>query len=184
MTDFYTDEDVEDVLVKAKERQKALAIVIGEIKAAIGKTEVELRRRSTGAAAAGGGAPPAPVATLFQNTLPRVKVDLFEGDESEWFSFWDLYKSIVDNMQAPDVQKFSYLVSLLRGEPRDLLRGLPITAANYPAAKAILEERYNSIEKAVRKLRNELLFLPTCRTIGGIGIGGRLWLSETISLLP
>ena len=55
----------------------------------------------------------------------------------------DSFKSAVDdNPSLPDIDKFSYLRSLPEGSAAGAIRGLPLTAENYCAAKNILKKRF------------------------------------------
>ena len=75
--------------------------------------------------------------------LPKIVLKKFQGDPIQYNPFWDAFSSAVDeNQQLSDVDKFNYLKNLLEGPAAAAIRGLPLTADNYGAAKEILEKRF------------------------------------------
>ena len=48
--------------------------------------------------------------------LPKLTIRQFDGDITQWTTFWDSYESAIHaNTSLTDVDKFNYLRSLLRG---------------------------------------------------------------------
>ncbi|XP_059056265.1 uncharacterized protein LOC131850114 [Achroia grisella] len=77
--------------------------------------------------------------------LPKISILPFSGKYSEWFSFKDLFISLVhNNKRLDEVQKLHYLKGLLIGEAEQLLRHVPITHDNYKNCWEQLERRYNN----------------------------------------
>ena len=75
--------------------------------------------------------------------LPKIVLKKFQGDPIQYNPFWDAFSSAVDeNQQLSDVDKFNYLKNLLEGPAAAAIKGLPLTADNYGAAKEILEKRF------------------------------------------
>ncbi|KAK2546895.1 hypothetical protein P5673_033374 [Acropora cervicornis] len=75
--------------------------------------------------------------------LPKITLKKFYGDPISFTPFWDSFKSAVDdNPSLSDIDKFNYLRSLLEGSAAGAIRGLPLTAENYVAAKDILKKRF------------------------------------------
>ena len=75
--------------------------------------------------------------------LPKITLKKFYGDPISFSPFWDSFASAVDdNCSLSDVDKFNYLRSLLEGPAAGAIRGLPLTAENYEAAKSILKKRF------------------------------------------
>ena len=65
---------------------------------------------------------PAPPANRYITALPKTEIPLFEGKPVDFLPFWQLFESLVDNQTTvPPVQKLGFLLSRLKGEPRDLL---------------------------------------------------------------
>ena len=55
-----------------------------------------------------------------------------------------------------DAAKLAYLVQSLADEPREMIKGLPITDAKYAIAVAILRERYDDPSKQTHALLHKL----------------------------
>ena len=72
-------------------------------------------------------ASPAPGANKIK--LPKLSIAPFEGSYVKWLTFWDPYESAVhNNPELSDVNKFTYLQSLLRKEAKDSIAGLALTS--------------------------------------------------------
>jgi len=56
--------------------------------------------------------------------------------------FWQQFEACVDKQEMPAVTKFNYLLGLLKGDARNLLEGLPVTAENYDKGKDLLQKRF------------------------------------------
>lgn len=82
--------------------------------------------------------------------LPKLEVQKFGGNISEWQEFWDSFKSATDkNETLADVGRLSYLQGLLVGPARSAIAGVALISANYKAAtdllkKTIWKEEYHS----------------------------------------
>ena len=88
----------------------------------------------------------APVASSgMQAKLPKLSLPIFHGDVTEWPTFWDSYEAAVHkNASLSDVEKFTYLRSLVSKGAKDTISGLALTAANYVEAISLLENRYGN----------------------------------------
>jgi len=93
--------------------------------------------------------------------LPKLSLPKFDGDFLNWSSFWDQFKAIVDKSSLPDVTKFTYLQSLLEGEPKEVILGLSLTESNYKIACELLEDRFGRKEVVIARHIQELLSLVT-----------------------
>ena len=62
---------------------------------------------------------------------------------------WESFQTCVHTSDLPDVQKLSYLRSLLKGEANRSVEGLALTAKKYDAAVDILRQRYGSPEELI-----------------------------------
>ena len=78
--------------------------------------------------------------------LPKLDLPKFNGDVLKFMSFWQQFVSCVDSQEIPEVSKFTYLLSFLRGDARNTLNGLPVTSENYEEAKKILQKRFGRQE--------------------------------------
>ena len=60
--------------------------------------------------------------------------------------FRDQFKVNVHHSDLPVVLKFSYLLSLLQGQAKQVVQGLPMTSDHYKTACKILEDQYGRTE--------------------------------------
>ncbi|XP_068232198.1 uncharacterized protein [Palaemon carinicauda] len=81
--------------------------------------------------------------------LPKLELPKFSGEVTQWQSFWDQYNSHIDATDLPVISKFTYLLSLLEGDARNVVKGLAHTSANYPVACKLLKERYYKPERII-----------------------------------
>ena len=90
--------------------------------------------------------------------LPELTIKKFEGDITMWKSFWDTYKSAVhDNVALSDIDRFTYLQSLVGRSAKDAIDGLALTADNYSEAVAILQKRFGNDQLIISKHMETLL---------------------------
>ncbi|XP_068234278.1 uncharacterized protein [Palaemon carinicauda] len=81
--------------------------------------------------------------------LPKLELPKFCGEVTQWQSFWDQYTSHIDATDLPVVSKFTYLLSLLEGDAKNVVKRLSHTTANYPVACKLLKERYYKPERII-----------------------------------
>lgn len=81
--------------------------------------------------------------------LPKLELPTFNGDVTQWPSFWDKFQATVHNSNLPDVTKFTYLQSLLVGDAKKAVEGLSLTSAHYDIACSLLRKRFGRREKVV-----------------------------------
>ena len=75
--------------------------------------------------------------------LPKLQITPFDGDILEWRTFWDSFKSAIDeNPTLRSIDKMNYLISLLEDEAKSTIAGLSASDENYPVAVDLLKERY------------------------------------------
>ena len=90
--------------------------------------------------------------------LPKLEVKKFSGKLGEWREFWDSFESAIHlNDGLSNVDKFSYLRSLLLEPARLAIGGFALTSANYESAIEMLKKRYGKKFANQRSLVNELL---------------------------
>jgi len=90
--------------------------------------------------------------------LPKLEVRKFSGKIGEWQEFWDSFESAIHlNDGLSNVDKFSYLRSLLMEPARSAIGGFALTSANYESAIELLKKRYGKKIAVQRALMNELL---------------------------
>ncbi|GFQ70113.1 integrase catalytic domain-containing protein [Trichonephila clavata] len=96
----------------------------------------------------------------FQNSVENQP----QNDISSFPSFWARFKSAVDdNSNLNDVDKFSYLKSVVTSDAELAIRGLTLTPENYAKAVKILEDRFGRKELIVDYHMNRLLNLSPVR---------------------
>ncbi|XP_060836320.1 uncharacterized protein LOC132918983 [Rhopalosiphum padi] len=93
--------------------------------------------------------------------LAPISLPSFEGDILEWESFFDCYKAMVHNDDSyPSAQKFSYLRSTLKGQALDIIKGIPITDANYNVAIKRLQQRFDNKSLVIQSHIRAILDTP------------------------
>ncbi|GBN86721.1 hypothetical protein AVEN_94602-1 [Araneus ventricosus] len=100
-----------------------------------------------------------------QPRLPKLTLESFSGKDIGSFpSFWARFKSAVhENSSLNDVDKFSYLKSVVTSDAELAIRGLTLTSENYAKAVKILEDRFGRQELIVDYHMNNLLNLTPVR---------------------
>lgn len=94
--------------------------------------------------------------------LPTLKLGEFSGQADKWIAFYSLFDSTVHkNSRLSEVEKFTYLLSCLHGEPLNLIKSLPITAANYNIGYQQLIKRYNNSRLLITLHINNIIDLPS-----------------------
>ncbi|XP_054725647.1 uncharacterized protein LOC129235684 [Anastrepha obliqua] len=95
--------------------------------------------------------------------LPKISVPNFSGDYLEWFSFRDLYTSLVHNNSAlSKIQKMYYLKNCVTGEAARLIKHIFATEANYDLAWKTLEDRFHNKRAIVDTWLKKLFAIPKC----------------------
>ena len=94
-------------------------------------------------------------------TLPKLDLPKFHGDVIQFTSYWQQFEQIVDGKEGlAAVTKFSYLVSTLKGDAKDVIDGLPITNENYETAKQLVKNRFGRKDLIIAHHIHALLTLP------------------------
>lgn len=77
--------------------------------------------------------------------LPKIELPTFLGGYEEWYPFYDTFVSLIHNQACiPNIQKFHYLKSALRGEAAEVTQSLEISLDNYEEAWQLLRQRYDN----------------------------------------
>ena len=93
-----------------------------------------------------------------QVRLPRIELPTFDGAFEDWQNFIEQFNSVVhNNPTLSDSVRFSYLLSLLRGDAKDCVEGLKLTSSDYKTARDLLQDRFGSPKKAIRRHMEALL---------------------------
>ncbi|XP_056001802.1 uncharacterized protein LOC130048776 [Ostrea edulis] len=92
--------------------------------------------------------------------LPKLSLPMFNGNILDWQTFWDSFETTIHlNHTLTDVQKFSYLKSLLEYGVSNVIAGLALTNSNYEKAIALLRERYGQKHRIINAYMKSLLKL-------------------------
>ena len=90
--------------------------------------------------------------------LPKLRPKKFSGKVSEWQEFWDSFESSIHkNDTLSDVDKFSYLRSMVTEPTSSAIAGFALTSANYEAALNVLKNRFGKKTAVQRAHISELL---------------------------
>lgn len=82
----------------------------------------------------------------------------FNGDLTKWTTFWYSYESAIhNNCDLRDVERFSYLWSLMERSTRDAIAGLTISSANYHEAVDLLGKWFGNKQQIISKHMELLL---------------------------
>ena len=81
-----------------------------------------------------------------QAKLPKLELPRFNGEITQWQSFWDQFSSHIDDTDLPIISKLTYLLSLLDGPAKDAVEGVPHTSASYKTVVDLLRERFGKPE--------------------------------------
>ncbi|GBM23890.1 hypothetical protein AVEN_208519-1 [Araneus ventricosus] len=76
--------------------------------------------------------------------LPEIELFKFGGDLKDWLTFWNQFKSINENADLSNVDKFHYLMqsTKAKSEAREIVESFPVSDENYTLAIESLTERY------------------------------------------
>lgn len=93
--------------------------------------------------------------------LPKLSLPTFAGNPLNWPAFWQSFSANVDSLQVPAVQKFSYLLSYLKGDALANVSGYAVTAENYPLVLETLKKEYGDTKIIREALQSELINLSS-----------------------
>lgn len=123
----------------------------------------------------GRGATPTMAGGDHNTRLPKLTLRSFDGEITQWLPFWDSYQAAVhSNTSLSDVQKFTYLRSLLERSARESISGLSLSAANYTVAIEILQKRFGNKQKIIAKHMDILLNIEPVTSPNNVGALRRL----------
>lgn len=92
--------------------------------------------------------------------LPKLSINKFDGDSSNWLSFWSQYENAIHkNDDLSNVDKFNYLHSLVSGAPANAISGFSLTNENYAKAIELLKQRFGRNDLVINAHISKLLNL-------------------------
>uniref|UniRef100_A0A8R1I673 Integrase n=1 Tax=Caenorhabditis japonica TaxID=281687 RepID=A0A8R1I673_CAEJA len=86
----------------------------------------------------------------------HTKLPTFRGNTWEFESFWTQYEELVDKANRSKLVKFNKLLSVLEGEPKELLSRYKVTEDNYNKAVDLLKKKYNDTERIISQLTQQM----------------------------
>ena len=100
-----------------------------------------------------------------RNTLPKVEIQKFSGNVSDFIPFMRKFDDLIDSMIDDSETKLHYLEQFTVGEPRDIVMSCMLLPASsgYVRARALLHRRYGDERRMVTALVEELLAWPAIR---------------------
>ena len=100
-----------------------------------------------------------PISKAISMKLPKLEIKRFGGDPKEYKSFKDSFEiAVYQRSNIAEVEKFTYLKSLLTGEASRAVKGLAVTTENYEGVLQVLDERYSNVQ--INSNFKELTKLP------------------------
>ena len=109
------------------------------------------------------------VSSVSSSKLPKLTLKTFNGDPKRWQEWWECFKVAIDeNSKLSDIEKFTYLRSLVEGNAESAIAGLPLTSANYKGALEILQNRFAQKQVIINAHMDTLLNLEPARSMGNI----------------
>ena len=93
--------------------------------------------------------------------MPKLEIQKFGGDASQWFTFWDNFTaSVHKNQELSNVERFSYLKGLLTGPAAVTVAGLALTEANYQNSVELLKKRFANRQVIINSYMDKLMNIP------------------------
>jgi len=98
--------------------------------------------------------------------LPRLQLRRFQGDPKEYKPFRDTFEvSVNKDSTLSNIEKCTYLQSVLYGDALRLVTALSLTEENYKEALEIFEQRYGNKQTIVNSHMSELVSLPPVTSV-------------------
>ncbi|GBN74845.1 hypothetical protein AVEN_232281-1 [Araneus ventricosus] len=90
--------------------------------------------------------------------LPKLKIQTYYGDPSEYLNFWNQFENAVDkNSSLSNIEKFSYLFSSLGGDALSCIKGFAISDDNYESAIKLLKDTFGQTDVLINAHVSKLL---------------------------
>ena len=90
--------------------------------------------------------------------LPKIEIKCFSGDYTCWKSFKETFEATVHRRtNLTNIEKFTYLRSLLDKTASQPIEGFSLTTENYTAAWRLLNERFGNEQIIILSHMNKIL---------------------------
>ncbi|XP_064469845.1 uncharacterized protein LOC135384579 [Ornithodoros turicata] len=101
--------------------------------------------------------------------LPKLQLQSFAGELTQWQPFWEQYETTVhNNRNLTKTEKFQYLRSLLRGSAASAVMGLQASESCYDDAIEILRQRFGDRCRIEREHLAKLWNLPGVKSANDV----------------
>ena len=101
--------------------------------------------------------------------LPKIELQKFDGDFMAWQTFWDQYESTVHKQaHLSNIDKFTYLKSLLNSNASECIAGLALTNENYNEAILLLKERFGNKQLLINAYINSFIKLQGIKSMNQV----------------
>ncbi|XP_050303785.1 uncharacterized protein LOC126741423 [Anthonomus grandis grandis] len=110
-------------------------------------------------AAAAASSSQAGVRVVANSKIPDFALPSFHGNYESWYSFKDVFSSIVGNKQdISDIDKLLILKSCCKDDAKKLIDSIELTSDNYTIAFELLMKRYENRRAIINTHVNKILF--------------------------
>ncbi|KAG1656930.1 hypothetical protein GQR58_023669 [Nymphon striatum] len=89
--------------------------------------------------------------------LPKLSIKPFNGDILQFQSFLDQFNAAISSSNLNNIEKFTYLKSLVEGPAANCVAGLPLTANNFEIAFDLLKNRFGKRSAQIQAHISHLL---------------------------
>ena len=104
-----------------------------------------------------------------QVKLPKLPLLTFNGNPTEWTSFWDGFKASIDGHPGlAKVEKLKYLQGSLTSIAAETIAGLQITNENYDEAVKLLEQRFGNKQIIISQHIESIMELAKITTMNDL----------------
>ena len=101
--------------------------------------------------------------------LRKLELKPFDGNILNWQKFCDQFESSVHNQpHLSDIDKFSYLKTLLTSAAAACISGLALTRDNYAKAIELLRERFGNKQLLINAYMESLTKLPRAKSMNQV----------------
>ena len=101
--------------------------------------------------------------------LPKLEVSRFNGNILSFRGFWDQFNATIHSSNdLSDIEKFTYLKSLLTNSAAELISGLSLSDTNYVKAIDLLRDRFGNSQTLIAAHMDTLVKFPKVRNISDV----------------
>ena len=104
--------------------------------------------------------------------LPKLELEKFKGDPTKWHTFFDSFDSAIHQndqlSKTSNIQKMTYLRSLLEGSASEAIAGLTLSNENYLHAVDMLKARFGDEQVLISSHMNILLKIEPVKSVSDV----------------